>query len=344
MIHAKHPTTILCLILMLIAGSTPTLVRADERSRDEDKPVRLHVSALMGPIGKVESFDAVTINGLIARGDRSLWGGEMIQAPAGSGAQVWLDSVGQVTFKNGAAARLATSPTTFDDASHGLSLVASLAIGDITVRLKPNAAAYVEAGGSVFTASSGSAFKVGLREGGPVLEVLSGNVQAGTQTSQAKFIRPLGRGLDLSIKARGTRQLQVRVTDENDKPLPDVPVVFSLGGGGVGSLSAAGQAAASTVTVTSGANGVATVSFTAAATPATGTVTAAVPGTTATATGSVNVGAAVGLSTGLVAGITAVAVSGTVAAIAIPKLTGDKKVKEEGPTVITPNSVARRTH
>lgn len=337
MMQAKHSITALCLILILIAGLTPTLARADEGVR-EDKPLRLYATAMRGPIGTVLSYDAMAINGREARGDRPIWGGEMIRAPFNNSAQVLLESVGQVILKRGAVASLTTSRATFDDATHGLSLVASLVIGDISIKLEKNAAAYVEAGDSVFEASRGAAFKVGLREGRAVLEVASGNVQAGAQTSQAKFIRPVGRGLDLTVKARGSRQLQVRVTDENDKPLPDVPVVFALGGGGVGSLSAAGQAAASTITVTSGANGIATVSFTAAATPAAGTVTAAVPGTAATATGSVSVSAAAGLSTGLVAGIAAAAAGGTATAIAVDKAKDNKPIQDQN-TVITPNFV-----
>src|ERR1051326_2740996 len=108
MMQAKHSITALCLILILIAGLTPTLARADEGIR-EDKPLRLYATAMRGPIGTVLSYDAMAINGREARGDRPIWGGEMIRAPFNNSAQVLLESVGQVILKRGAVASLATS-------------------------------------------------------------------------------------------------------------------------------------------------------------------------------------------------------------------------------------------
>src|SRR5712692_10225153 len=48
--------------------------------------------------------------------------------------------------------------------------------------------------------------------------------------------RPVASGAALSVRARSTRQIQVQVTDKNDKPLPDLPVLFSLGNPCLGSL------------------------------------------------------------------------------------------------------------
>src|SRR3989442_943422 len=48
--------------------------------------------------------------------------------------------------------------------------------------------------------------------------------------------RPVASGAALSVRARSTRQIQVQVTDKNDKPLPDLPVLFSLGDPCIGSL------------------------------------------------------------------------------------------------------------
>jgi peroxiredoxin len=49
------------------------------------------------------------------------------------------------------------------------------------------------------------------------------------------LIKPLNLGINTEIRARSTRNLQVRVTDENDQPVPDAPVLFLLSGGGAGS-------------------------------------------------------------------------------------------------------------
>jgi hypothetical protein len=87
------------------------------------------------------------------------------------------------------------------------------------------------------------------------------------QTAPRKYIiRPLNLGTNTEIRARSTRSLQVRVTDENDRPVPDAPILFLLGGsgsggsvgGGAGSL--AGQTSLRALT---NSQGVAQVNFTA---------------------------------------------------------------------------------
>ena len=56
------------------------------------------------------------------------------------------------------------------------------------------------------------------------------------QTAPRKYIiKPLNLGTNTEIRARSTRNLQVQVTDENDRPLPDVPLLFLLSGIGSGS-------------------------------------------------------------------------------------------------------------
>ncbi len=64
------------------------------------------------------------------------------------------------------------------------------------------------------------------------------------QTAPRKYIiKPLNLGTNTEIRARSTRNLQVQVTDENDRPMPDVPLLFLLAGIASGSGAAlAGQA------------------------------------------------------------------------------------------------------
>jgi uncharacterized protein YkwD len=60
-----------------------------------------------------------------------------------------------------------------------------------------------------------------------------------TQQQQAAprkyIIKPLNLGTNTEIRARSTRNLQVQVTDENDRPMSDVPLLFLLAGSGSGS-------------------------------------------------------------------------------------------------------------
>jgi hypothetical protein len=60
---------------------------------------------------------------------------------------------------------------------------------------------------------------------------------SGRAPQRSYRIRPVGLGSTISVVARSTRQLQVQVTDENDKPVPDLPVVFMLATSSLGTLA-----------------------------------------------------------------------------------------------------------
>ena len=63
------------------------------------------------------------------------------------------------------------------------------------------------------------------------------------QTAPRKYIiKPLNLGTNTEIRARSTRNLQVQVTDENDRPVPDAALLLLLLGGGSGNASAAAVA------------------------------------------------------------------------------------------------------
>ena len=146
--------------------------------------------------------------------------------------------------------------------------------------------------------------------------------------------RPVTSGAQLSVRARSVRQIQVRVTDKDDRPVPDIPVVFLLGGSGGGTLGS-GAAAGSTVSVTTNAQGIATTSFTAGPTPTSASVTATVPGTTATTTVGVTTTAAAGILTGTTLAIVVAAVAGGTAAAVVAVKNAQKN--SEPITVLPPN-------
>jgi peroxiredoxin len=78
------------------------------------------------------------------------------------------------------------------------------------------------------------------------------------------LIKPLHVGASIEVRARSVRSLQVRVTDENDRPVSDLPVLFTLaeggGQGGAGTIAGGLQRRATT-----DAQGVATAEFQAGA-------------------------------------------------------------------------------
>ncbi len=261
------------LALTTCLGTRP----ASAGEEDDDKPIRLYTTSMAGPIGSINSAGQITIDGRALRGSLFLWGGEVIQAPPDRSVRIAFDGIGQVTLNRGALARFSAARSESQPV-----LVASVLAGDVKISLQKDASAYVRASGSTFTASRGADFLVGVREGEATLSALSGVVEAGGQAPQRQYkLRPVGLGSNLSVRARSTRQIQIQVTDENDKPVPDLPVLFLLGGAGgqsAGSLSA-GAIAGSSVTATTNAQGLATVSFTAGPDKVTGSLTASVEGT-----------------------------------------------------------------
>ena len=101
-------------------------------------------------------------------------------------------------------------------------------------------------------------------------------------------MRPVSSGSQFSVRARSTRQVQVQVTDKNDKPLPDLPVLFSLGDPCLGSLGVAAVAGMTLVQKTD-KRGIAAVPLVAGAARCASSITAKVEGTNASVTIKTNI-------------------------------------------------------
>lgn len=277
----------------------------------DDRPIRLYANAGGGPIGSIDMWSRVSINGRKATGAQTIWGGEVIEAQ--SDARILIEDTADVALTRGAIIKVAKARNSFDDKGGDL-LIAQIITGSVSIKLDATAAAYVEAAGSTFIAKRASHFKVDVNEGQADLSVASGAVEQTQPAAQRRYqLRPIGLGANLSVRARATRQIQIQVTDENNNQAPDVPVMFAVGAQGGGTFTAAGAAAAATsVTVRTDRRGIATVIFTAGATPASTTITATIPGTNAIFTTSVTVSAATALLSTTT--ITLLAVAGGVAA------------------------------
>jgi hypothetical protein len=126
-------------------------------------------------------------------------------------------------------------------------MIGSLESGQIDVKLGPQGRAYIEAAGSAYRASLGSSFSLAVRDGRAVLTTAIGDVVSDQATQRRYILRPVGSGSTISVRARSTRQIQIQVTDENDKPVPDIPIIFALAGAGgkfAGTLGPGGSAGA----------------------------------------------------------------------------------------------------
>src|SRR5436190_17605717 len=99
---------IYCLIASLAAGLAfgPALA-ADNV---DQRPIRLFASARFSPIGTLRMSSvmpgAVAIDGRLAQGEESLWGGELIRVFDDHRVSIDLDTIGRVTLSRGAMIRL----------------------------------------------------------------------------------------------------------------------------------------------------------------------------------------------------------------------------------------------
>jgi hypothetical protein len=293
-----------------IEGSIGSIAKTAVREK-QPQPLRLNLVASVKPIGSVESLSAFTLDSRLSHSGSLLWGNELIQAPAGMSARASLERIGDVTLNRGSQARL--TATTVNGQPQNRVLAASLLDGGMVVKLLPGVSACVKASGSTFVAARGSRFRVMIVEGRALIDSASGDVlnlgdwhlavpssfpeltrppgQVGAQAAQRQYlIRPVGLSSNLVVKARSTRQIQVRVTDENDRPIPDVPVIFLLSSSGGKSIGALGSAAAASTNakVFTDASGIATVDYRAGDEATTGTISATVEGTNATWVGQIS--------------------------------------------------------
>lgn len=261
------------------------------------EPLRLKLAAVAKPIGKFESLGIMANDDRVAPQAGLIWGNEVLKVAAGTNAQASLDGLGQVNLRGGTQARLLS--TTVNNDPQQRALAAVLLSGELAVELQPAAAAYVQVLKTTFAASRGARFRVAIREGRAVFDATEGAglalgdwvaqplnelaAQVGPQSAPPRYLlRPVGLTSNIFVKARSTRQIQVQVTDENDKRVPDLPVIFSLHGTSgpeVGTL-------ASTKALTN-AQGIAAVEFNAAAEAGDGTITATIENTNFSWTGQV---------------------------------------------------------
>jgi len=273
------------LVAVLMISSLPRNVRA-AGGADGEARIRLHATAFEGPIGSVNAFGAININGKQVSGEELLWGGELIEATYGTGTSVSFDMIGSVTLGEGAAARFSAGRSSAEEAGRRV-LIASLVRGNLAIELHSDAGAYVEAGTARFTALGGASFRIAMQDGRAFLKTISGTVntepsQQGRPTYKIRPVDELGRPVDLgrtlSVRARSTRNFQIQVTDENDKPIPDLPILFSLGSPCLGSLGL-GAGAGSSFKKNTDNKGIAAVPFIVGAAKCVGSLTAKVEGT-----------------------------------------------------------------
>lgn len=270
---------------------------------DDFTPKTTFVSA--NPLGMYESIGTVKINGQPMSGRGLFWRGDEVEASASAGTRLTMVGFGSASLQPGTVMRFSTLADTPTSATEN-TLVVALTAGSVALRLQPGVSAQLKSGASSLLASAGASLRFSLRAQEPVVEVESGNVvplrnqdledltsisansdlsarnDLQTQSTQPGYVlKPVGgvRGSAVfDVRARATRQIQIQVTDENDRPVPDVPIIITFG-------SQLGRF--SSTTISSNANGIASVDFTAASQGGQSNFTAQIQGTNITLTGVV---------------------------------------------------------
>src|SRR4029079_14699655 len=100
MLGRKNTALGLFLVLVMMAGLCPWPILADG-DYDQSNPIRIHLTAMSGPIGTAESFGIMAIGGQAAQGRTRLWGSELLQAPSRMNVDLLLNSVGRATLMAG---------------------------------------------------------------------------------------------------------------------------------------------------------------------------------------------------------------------------------------------------
>jgi hypothetical protein len=230
----SHSAIVVLMAVMLIVW--PGLQSVAAAGDSGNRPVKLTTTARFSPIGTMTG--RAMVDGRAFEGYAPIWGGEVIQAAVSQSLRVSLDGVGQITLANNAIARISTATGNTEEAGRNI-LVAALLNGSLSARLAADAGAYIEAAGSTLAAAPGAQFRVQIAEGHAALDNIVGNVTIEQQPAagQRYILRPpAGQGSSLSVSSRSTRQLQIQVTDENDHPIPDLPILFSLANPCLGTL------------------------------------------------------------------------------------------------------------
>ncbi|MEW6130959.1 MAG: hypothetical protein AB1757_28265 [Acidobacteriota bacterium] len=269
----------------------PKLTFAD--NRDEENLIRLYAIATVAPIGVVKGeiirHSSLTINGRQVWGERAIWNGDLLH---GQGRTlVEMDTIGQVKLARGTLVRLATNHQSPSEQKGGV-LIASLMSGEISVALNKNATGFIQAGGLVFTSTPGARFHIDIKEGRASYELTEGNLTVEAGYRQKKYtIQAVGRGDTYKVPYGQLSNIRVQIRDENNKPLAEVPVMFSLAPStvkGLGTLGL-GTMASTTFSTLTNNEGIATVPFNAGRTKGTTSVTAVIEATGDTWTGQIEV-------------------------------------------------------
>jgi hypothetical protein len=278
----------LCAVTLLSIAVAPRAAQAESPRAEDDRPIRLYASASTGPIGVVTGSGDFTVNGRAGAAGQLIWSGDQLDCRRALRVSISLESIGEITMERGTTVRLAIRHTTIGEDAKGFTLIASLARGEIAVKLERAANAYLRVGREEYAASEGAAFLASARGGLASVAVRSGEVRAETQAAQHQYtLRPVGHNSTIEVPAGELRRIQLQVL-EDDKPVPGVAVQFALDtSAAVIGVLGLGTLTGTTANVVTDAEGMATVQFVARESRGSSPISATVEGTRVSWTGQI---------------------------------------------------------
>lgn len=297
-------TTTLCFILssaqILMAQSAFVSSEGNSPLTADVSTTGLNSTGTIGMIGSVESSSEMTINGRSVRGRESLRAGEIVRSTNAS-AQLTLDGIGKVLMSSDSELKISASTSGIETKDQHSVLIATLIEGKAIFKLSPGSSAYVRSSGESFVSSRGAEFRLASNRSGPVLGVISGDVNsmgrwtvelapglaerlaaahsARPKTLSRKYlITAFESDKQTTVRAMGTKEFKFKVTDQNSMPVSGLPVTFILNTIDGKEIGVLGYYAitARRLTVSTDSQGVAVVPFRAGSNPGSVSITAAV--------------------------------------------------------------------
>ncbi|MBK9315807.1 MAG: hypothetical protein IPM55_16410 [Acidobacteria bacterium] len=299
---SKLFTTTLCLILSLaqtlMTQSVFACIDGNPPFTTDASTTRLNSIVTVGMIGSVESSSEITINGRSVRGKESLRDGVIVRSTNAS-AQMTLDGIGKVLMSSESEMKISTSTPGVEKKDQHSALVATLIEGKAIFKLNPDSSAYVLSSGESFVSSRGAEFRLASNSSGPILRVISGDVNsmgswtvelaprlaemlttvhsARPKSSSRKYsIKAFESDNQTTVRAMEAKEFKFRVKDNNSRPVSGLPVTFTLNtidGEEIGVLGY-NTITARRLTVSTDAQGVAVVPFRAGSKPGSVSITA----------------------------------------------------------------------
>ena len=213
-------------VLTIISCLHLTLAIAQGHDRSTPRTVS-------SPIGSIQAFGTVRINGRVVQRGDLFWNSDRIECPQNSSARIVLYELGEILVSSDSVARISID--------NRAVVIASVSSGKVNISLRDSVEGVVTTPGSIYQTSAGAAFQVLVRTEGTELRLSRGKIVRELEDQQ---MIPVKVSIDRQFKARTNAAVTVRVRvtkpanrrtsmamyfqQPQDEPIANTPVRFDL--------------------------------------------------------------------------------------------------------------------